>query len=124
MKDRDAWLKLCSSLDAIGDTDLALDSHLAEQFPSAVGAVYLMVYGALQVLYVQQNAASDLLDTLRIEEVAHKDYPRLSRIRELRSASIGHPTKKKTKGGYSYHFINRVTLRTRGFMLLSNRSRK
>ncbi|MFQ5914891.1 MAG: hypothetical protein ACE5JS_17120 [Nitrospinota bacterium] len=120
IEDRDVWLKLCSSLDAIGDTDLALDSYLAERFPSKEGALYVIVYGVLQVLYVQQNAVGDLLRALGIK-IAHEKYPRLSRIRDIRSASIGHPTTKKTKGGHSYHFITRVTLRKSGFMLLSDR---
>ena len=120
IQDRDAWLKLLSSHDAIDDTDLALDSYLADRFPSKEGALYLIVYGVLQVLYVQQNAVGDLLRALSIK-IAHEEYPRLSRIRDIRSASIGHPTAKKTKGGYSYHFITRVTLRKSGFRLLSDR---
>lgn len=120
LKDRDAWLKLCSSLDVIGDTDVALDSYLSDQFPKSTGAQYVLVYGVLQVLYVQQNALNDLIDALGIK-ISHKDYPRLARIRDIRSASIGHPTEKKTKGGYTYHFITRVTLHKNGFMLLSNR---
>jgi hypothetical protein len=119
-KDRNAWLRLCSSLDAIGDTDLALASYLAEPFPSSWGALYLVVYGVLQVLYAQQNAVTGLLSGLSIE-VAYKDFPRLSRIRDIRSASIGHPTEKKTKGGHSYHFIARATLQKSGFTLLSHR---
>jgi hypothetical protein len=120
LKDRSAWLTLCSALDTIGDTDLALDAYTAESFPSTPGALYVLVYGILQVLYVQQNAASDLLAALGIA-VRHEDYPRLARIRDIRSGSVGHPTKKKTKGGFTHHFITRVSLSKNGFMLLSYR---
>jgi len=117
---RGDWLKLCSSLDVIGDTDLALYSYLSDSFPSTEGARYLVVYGIVQILYVQQDAIKNLLDAIEIK-INPTEYPRLSRIRDIRAASIGHPTKKASKGGASYHFITRATLRRTGFMLLSNR---
>jgi hypothetical protein len=81
----------------------------------------VLVYGVLQVLYVQQNAVHDLLAALTIG-IDHRDYPRLARIRGIRAESIGHPTRASARGGKaSYHFITRVTLNKNGFRLQSNR---
>ncbi|NKC12655.1 MAG: hypothetical protein GKR94_10770 [Gammaproteobacteria bacterium] len=44
------WNVLCSALDVIGDTELALDAYLGHSPIQDIGLQYLHVYGALQLL--------------------------------------------------------------------------
>ena len=114
------WDQLCSCLDTIGDSELAIDAYLDRKFEENTGANYLAVYGRLQALFIQQNAVGYLCESLGMPNLI-KNYPRLKEIRDIRTASIGHPTKKDRPKNQptSYHFISRVTLRPDGFQLLS-----
>jgi hypothetical protein len=121
LKNKPLWFQLCSSLDVIGDTQLAIDSYEAGEFGTSDGARYLAVYGLLQALVVQQDALDSLCGSLRISQ-ATRDYPKLKMIRDIRIESIGHPTKRTRTGKGqppSYHFIVRMTLRPTGFQLHS-----
>lgn len=98
------WNQLCSSLDVIGDTELALDSFVNLRDELDTGNLYLAIYGALQALFIQQDAVNHLSEALDItiatDSVLHQ-------IREIRNDSIGHPTKRKNK---SFCFIQRAGL--------------
>jgi len=48
------------------------------------------------------------------------NYPGLQEIREIRNASIGHPTKQGRKRPFSYHAISRLSLSSKGFQLLTS----
>ena len=49
--------KLCSALDIIEDTTLAIKSFQScEWTTKAIGMKYLLIYGLLQALFVQQDA--------------------------------------------------------------------
>jgi len=124
------WSQLCSCLDVIEDSDLAIDAYSslietvkAGGFGASDGERYLVVYGLLQALFAQQDAAFNLCEALKIPETLN-DYPRLKEIREIRNASVGHPTKKDRPKSrpISYNFISRPTLGLGGFQLLSNYS--
>jgi hypothetical protein len=119
LKERNRWLQLCSSLDVIGDTELALEAHAAEAFPKSDGASYLIVYGTLQALFLQQDALFHLAEALTIPETLDK-YARLREVREIRNASIGHPTRQGGATAPRFNFITRVTLNKNGFSLLSD----
>lgn len=110
MQNRQRWLQLCSAMDAIGDTQLAVRAYLGEPAKEADsdGWSYLVVYGILQVLYVQQDAAKTLATCLLLPFELPEE---LVNIREIRNDSIGHPT---GRGG----FISRITLSQDGFQLL------
>ncbi len=112
--------QLNSCLDVIGDSELAIAAYSAGEFGISDGARYLAVYGLLQALFIQQDAVINLCESLSIPE-AIDTYPRLKEIREIRTASIGHPTKKDRPKSQptSYHFIARVTLSPEGYRLLS-----
>jgi len=43
----------------------------------------------------------------------------LKDVRDARHASIGHPTKRESKGDVSSHFISRITMSKDSFQLLS-----
>ncbi len=45
--DDSAFKQLCSCLDLIGDTELALDAYIAMAYPKAIGEKYIVLYGVL-----------------------------------------------------------------------------
>ena len=58
LSDVASWNIICSALDVVGDTELALDAYLNLQQLSTDGEKYLMVHGVLQVMEVQQDAVN------------------------------------------------------------------
>lgn len=117
LKNLIAWNQLCSSLDAIGDTELAIDAYINSKFPDDEGSKYLVVYGVLQSLFLQQDAIKHMAEVLNIKYVSD---PLLKHIRDIRNKSIGHPTKKENGGTVSSHFISRITINKNGFTLMSS----
>ena len=112
------WNQLCSSLDVIEDSNLAIKSYPRLNIRDSSGDCYLVLYGLLQALFIQQNAVEHLCESLKIRKLTD-DYPRLKEIKGIRNDSSGHPTKRGSKNKPSYHFISRVTLNHAGFKLLS-----
>ena len=113
LSDRPRWNRVCAALDTLGDTQLAIDAYVAEEIsPKGAGPLYLVLYGILQVLYVQQDALKDLAGALnRALEIPQA----LRDIRDARNASIGHPTFYRY-GAYS-NTINRSSMSVAGFEL-------
>jgi hypothetical protein len=58
---------LCSCLDLIGDTDLAIAVYHQAEHPEHEGGKYLLVYGILQTLFLQQAAVQNLCEALGID---------------------------------------------------------
>lgn len=110
MQNRQQWVQLCSAMDAIGDTQLAVRAYLDEPLKDvdSDGWSYVVVYGVLQVLYVQQDAAEVLAKALKLP---FKLPDELEIIREIRNDSIGHPAGRGA-------FISRMSLSQEGFQLL------
>ncbi len=112
-----AWNALCSALDVIGDTELGIQAYLSDEWPNTDGHQYLLIYGILQMLYVQQDAIIEINQALGLHYVREQD---LKKIRELRNKSIGHPAKRSRRGEKtSSHFIARYSLNKNGFQLMS-----
>ena len=78
------------------------------------GMRYIMVYGLLQAIFLQQDAIKNLSLSLDMSFELPDD---LKNIRELRNDVTGHPTNRKN--GKSFHHISRVTLSKMGFQMLS-----
>lgn len=117
LKNLTFWNQLCSSLDVIEDSDLAIDAYINSKFDKDDGVKYLRLYGLLQALFLQQYAVNNLCESLALQNNLIKNT-KLKEIRDIRNDSIGHPTKR---GNYkSYHFISRVTITKSGFQLISN----
>src|SRR5690242_8032435 len=114
LKDSRAWNQLCSSLDIIGDTELAFDAYEIAPETDDPGAVYILVYGVLQALVLQQDAVMHLAEALGLK---YKVAPPLQEVREIRNASIGHPTKRL--GQPRSHFVSRISMRKGGFQLMT-----
>jgi len=117
LKNHKLWNQLCSSLDVIGDSDLAISAYINSEFGTNDGDKYLRLYGVLQALFLQQDAVTNLCESLGLPNNL-TSHPKLKEIRDIRNDSIGHPTKR---GNYqSYHFISRVTITNSGFQLISD----
>lgn len=112
----DSWNMLCSSLDTIGDTELAIDAYIEKKDTDDDGGKYLTAYGILQVLFVQQESVKYLHKSLGIE---YFDDPTLKNIREIRNDSVGHPIRTDySKRPVAFNFITRISLTKRGFVLM------
>ncbi len=116
LQDTAAWNMLCSCLDTIGDTELAISAYEKASKPPIVAAIYLLVYGLLQALFIQQDAVENLRQALGFDYKPHK---LLREIREIRSDSAGHPTKRGGGKGQAFNFIGRSSLTKEGFDLMT-----
>ena len=116
LKTPDAWNMLCSSLDLIGDTQLAIDSYPQFHNIQADGASYLVVYGILQTLLLQQNATKHIGAALDIKVKLPKD---LENIRVIRNSAAGHPTHQKENGLSKSCFITRMSISPTSFQLMT-----
>ena len=115
LKDPAAWNKLCSSLDLIGDTQLAIEAYPQFHDAKGYGASYLIVYGILQTLLLQQDAAKHIGDALNIKV----KLPRaLKDIRIIRNSAAGHPGYQKEKGLSKSCFITRMSISPTSFQLM------
>jgi len=107
---------LCSCLDLIGDTELSVAAYNQTPEPEDSGGKYLLVYGILQTLFLQQDAVRNLCEALELD---YKPDPKLTQIREIRHDSIGHPTKRGGGQGRTFNFISRISLGKSGFELMT-----
>ena len=120
LRNKRLWFMLCSSMDALDDTEMAIDAYIEQPGSEDKGACYLLIYGILQSLFVQQDAISDLVDAFGLSSEKDRD---LQEIREVRNRAIGHPTKRKgsRKKGIpaSSHFIVQVSVTKTHFTIMS-----
>ena len=119
-----AFNQACSALDAIGDTELAIGEFSKNNASFSLGVTYILVYGVLQALFLQQDAIKHLASSLGLP---FNPPDELKKIRDLRNDAIGHPTSRdldKRKGIRSFHHISRATLSREGFKMMSTYSDK
>jgi len=116
----EAWNMLCSCLDVIEDTELAIEAYNQVNEPQNEGEKYLLVYGILQTLFVEQDAVRHLCEALRISYTPDPSSEEvLKEIREIRNDSVGHPTKRcEGKKAKAFNFISRASLSKYGFDLI------
>jgi hypothetical protein len=85
------WGNVCAALDVIGDTQRAFAEYRA--LPSgSIG--YLQLYGLLEALYIQQDAARELMKRFRVGGYP-SDNPDLRRPRDVRDDVAGHPSDRR-----------------------------
>lgn len=117
--DLEKWNQLCSSLDLIGDTELAIQSYpilcLWQDKIQNQGASYLIIYGILQTLLLQQDAAKKIGDCLKITV---KPPSQLENIRAIRNSAVGHPIYQKEYGITRSCFIIRHSVNPLVFELI------
>lgn len=105
-------------MDALGDTAIAIDSfrYRSEGQEADIGETYIYIYGLLQVLVVQQDAAASVYRRVFDKEPAKDDG--LEHIREIRNSSTGHPTRRKYgKFKDASSFVARSTMSMTFFQL-------
>jgi hypothetical protein len=115
LKDSGNWNQICSSLDVVGDSLLAIESYHEEKYPDDIGLKYVYTYGVLQALFLLQDAVRHLSEAFAI--TYHPSQVLLD-IRNMRNAAIGHPTKQDHKGQRYYNYISRISMTKNGFDLL------
>ena len=115
-EDRIEFSKLCSCLDVIGDTELAFSAYESMADSTPPGSTYILAYGFLQALFLQQNAVCNLYEALG---EPYASAPLLREIREIRNDASGHPTKRGGGRGRSFNFISRMSIRKSGFQLMT-----
>ena len=102
---------MCGSLDAIGSAQLAVDAFKSHKNDTNnIGLKHLMAYGLLQSLYVQQDAVSNLCESIDVPKplnVQYRDdlqrnHPNLHKIRQLRNTGIGHPSRDTKENTHSF----------------------
>lgn len=98
MTDMTKYNKCYSSIDLLEDITEAIDYYKeCDESKLNLGAKYLMIYGVLEALYMQQKAIDDLYVALDYEKPNLKrDYPEILYIREVRNDVAGHPTSRTT----------------------------
>ena len=111
----DNWSQICSSLDTLGDTGLALQSYFKSEYPTTAGLSYIYTYGLLQALFIQQDAMNHLSEAF---DVSYELSEELKGIRAVRNASIGHPTKNRVKKTTYFNHISRISMNKGGFNLV------
>jgi len=116
LSDTPKWNKLCSSLDLIGDTQLAIESYPQFHDFKDYGAIYLVLYGILQTLLLQQDAAKHIGDALGIKVKRPKE---LEKIRVIRNSAAGHPGHQKENGLSKSSFITRTSISPVSFQLMT-----
>lgn len=60
ISDPKVWNQICSSLDVISDTIMAILSYCSNNYPKDIGLQYIYTYGLLQSLFIQQDAVKNL----------------------------------------------------------------
>jgi hypothetical protein len=106
-----------SALDVLEDTELACTTAL-EKFKSDCmeGEQYLLIYGSLQVLFAQQDAARHLRGVFGLDD----ELPvKLKVLREVRNSGVGHPAKRGKGNTAKSNFIIRSSMRHGCFTLMT-----
>ena len=106
------WKRLCRSLDALGDTEMAFDAYMQMPDSDPPGSSYMLVYGFVQALSIQQNAVRDLHCALG---VPYTPDSVLGEVRDVRNA-VTHQTDGRNSKK-EFRLIARSTLSKCGFHL-------
>lgn len=120
--DQGKWRRCCAALDAAADVEEGIQAYDRAPEFSAHDNGYLLVYGLMQCLYVQQDALKVLFDSLGgirdpggqySHTFAWDDYPGMKRVREVRNEACGHPAAGDKES--AVHFIMKCSISKAGF---------
>jgi hypothetical protein len=125
LKNKPGWNMLASAMDVVSDTEWAIRTF-EDLDVSDKGILYLVIYGLLQAMYVQQDGLESMVRAFTGDD-SYKIYqePEAEFIRRVRHDAVGHPTKQggiKPRNGHpgeqiSYHIVQH-SMGTKGFTLL------
>lgn len=103
------WLCITSALDTLEDASSAIDFYVNSGCSSALGELYLHVYGLLQALYVSQECIVSLRKSLLDKGINFKEEsPDLYYVRNVRD-DILHAT-DRGKVNKSYIYLTQIKL--------------
>ena len=120
MRDRTRWLELCVSMDVLEDTYFSCEAYKRFAKARDKGTIYLVIYGVMQSLFVQQDALEALCKALNYP-FKIRDFPALYEARRLRNVSVGHlVNSKRTDSDFYHNFMIQVTMTAESFELHSH----
>lgn len=120
LPDNSKWLPLTSALDVLEDSSGAVNYYIESTFPENVNGKYLFIYGLIQALFLQMDAANSIQKALTGSIIDfEKDYPDAYRVREMRNDVVGHPTNRKNKQSI---YLVQVSLNKHGFYYVKDSS--
>lgn len=97
MVDRAKWNRLCAAMDIVGDTQSAIDAHPSAANHEDVGLMYLVHYGLLQTLLVQQDAMKAMCEAFGMKDPKFNRREPTKRIRIMRDRAVGHAVSKQNR---------------------------
>jgi len=107
LQDSYTILQVKSALYVLQDTQQVIDLYLSNDLSGETANYnrlqltaldYLHVYGILQSLYLQQDAARILRKTFNKGSLPKDKYSTLKKIRDIRNHCIGHPADRYDEG--------------------------
>lgn len=125
LNDKPKWNQYCASLYAIEDAQCAIEAYTSYEFPTDIKGKYLYIYGLLQALFLQQDAANGISTALLGKKIDFKqEYPSLFEIREIRNDTVGHPTRRGQANcnNQAYIQIVQMSMSRQGFKYATYRA--
>lgn len=128
LHDKPNWNMLVSSFDTLSDTQYAIETYEAMPAVGDTGMLYLVIYGILQALYVQQDTVESMVRAFEPNAQPRyriEDEPEADEIRKIRNRAIGHPTvegnvkSRKTPGVQMSHRVVQHSMHKAGFTLMT-----
>lgn len=120
IRNKSLWSQLTSAMGTIEDTEAAIEAYVRAPEPTDHAGCYLLIYGVLQVLVVQQDAVKQLAKAFNIP--LNFD-PELGEIREIRICTVGHPTEVRARHqegkAASSHYIVQMSVTKTHFEFMS-----
>ena len=114
--------RIACCMETVEDAQVAVEAY--RQLESSrewvdKGNLYLVVYGVLQAMYIQQDALMNLAKALDFPYRIDR-YPGLKKVREVRNKIVGHPTDYGRGRTESWYAINRRSLSLDSFKVLES----
>lgn len=99
LKPNNGWKRLCAALDALRDSQRAIDKYKTIGDVDHITGDSLLLYGILNALYIQQDSIRTWGELIG-EKIDFRDYPDTLRVREIRD-DICHASDRGLKSGVS-----------------------
>ncbi|NCU34160.1 hypothetical protein EOM27_02435 [Candidatus Saccharibacteria bacterium] len=109
-KEDGSWNRLYAALDALEDSQVAIDNYRKLE-----KVQYLELYGLMQAFVVQQDAISHVRATTLGEKIKWNSEGKLNEIRRLRNRTAGHPAEIKENKVTYYSNIDRSSIAKESF---------
>jgi hypothetical protein len=125
LRDASRFNSIATALDTLGDTSAAIHAYAVSEV-NGKAELYLLMYGVLQALYLQQDSAFWLCKFLDLTPAAGfktpgawtRTVPALDAARTARNNSLGHPVRRDKGGPLASFFLVQHSLDAEGFQLI------